>query len=64
MLLLVVFVFGSSVGSVCSCWVCSFVASISIDLVVFAFGRITHSVRAYFVVVVVVVVRFVPFEHW
>ena len=38
-------VFGSSVGSVCSCWVCSFVASILIDLVVFAYGRTTHSVR-------------------
>ena len=31
-------VFGSSGGYSCYCWVCSFVASISISIVVFAVG--------------------------
>ena len=43
-MVVVVFAYGSSGGSSCLYWVCSFVASVSI-LVVFAYGRTTHSVR-------------------
>ena len=58
MLLLVVF--GSSVGSVCSCWVCSFVASVSIGCL-----RVwSDYTLGSCVVVVVVVVRFASFERW
>ena len=55
-LVVFVFVYGSSGGSSCYCWFCSFVALISIDCCL--------RVRSDFVVVVVVVVRFVSFERW